>query len=332
MPMRESEASMLKPNYKIKVGSETFEPGAQSPVVSIRVNQDIEIPADSFEAVFGVSDKTTEIKEGDEVSIEIGYEDSLEEVFKGTVDNVSPGVSDVRVKGLNPATKLLELRLNMVHLDRSAGDIVKWLADSVGIQSDADPGINFPVYYLDDNKNAHEHIRDLAQKCGFDAYMTPEGKLVFKKYSKGPAHVLEYGVNIVQAEAREDRPTVKSVMVMGESASSFKGADAWPMYSRQPISGTEKGPSKEGAEILVQDASIKSTSLAGDMAKALIETASRTLSGAVKIVGDASVKLGDTIEIKGMGNPKMNGEFQVRSVEHHITKDSGFTTTIGWRQ
>ena len=36
---------MLKPTYKVKIGSETFEPGAQSPLVSISVSQDIDIPA-----------------------------------------------------------------------------------------------------------------------------------------------------------------------------------------------------------------------------------------------------------------------------------------------
>jgi hypothetical protein len=48
--------------------------------VSVRVNPGIDIPADSFETVFGVSDKTTKIKERDEVSIQIGYEDEKEEV------------------------------------------------------------------------------------------------------------------------------------------------------------------------------------------------------------------------------------------------------------
>ena len=321
---------MLKPTYKVKIGSETFEPGAQSPLVSIRVNQDIDIPADSFETEFGVSDKTTKIKEGDEVTIQIGYEEDLKDVFKGTVDGVRPGVSDVTVRGLNTATKLLELRVNQVYFNRNAGEIVKDLANKAGIKPDASDGVKFSVYYLDDSKNAHEHIRELAQKCGFDAYMTPEGNLVFKKYTKGTVHALEYGVNVIEAEVQEDRPTVKSVMVQGESASSFKGADSWPWLTKKEVSGTKEGTSSTGAEILVQDASIKETGAAGDMAGALMDNISRTFSGTVKIVGDAGIKLGETVEIKGMSNSKMNGEFQVRSVEHYISKASGFTTQIGW--
>ena len=321
---------MLKPTYKVKIGSETFEPSAQSPLVSVRVNQDIDIPADSFEIVFGVNDKTTKVKEGDEVSIQIGYEEDLKEVFKGTVDGVRPGVSDVAVRGLDKATKLLELRVNQVYLSMNAGQIVSDLSNKVGIKPDASDGVKFSVYYLDDSKNAHEHIRELAQKCGFDVYMTPEGSLIFKKYTKGTVHVLEYGVNVIQAEVQEDRPTVKSVMVQGEGASSFKGADSWPWLTKKEVSGTKEGPSSMGAEILVQDASIKETGAAGDMAGALMENISRTFSGTVNIVGDAGIKLGETVEIKGMSNSKMNGEFQVRSVEHYISKASGFTTQIGW--
>jgi prophage tail gpP-like protein len=317
---------MLKPIYKVKIGSETFEPGAQSPLVSIRVSQDIDIPADSFETVFGVSDKTMKIKEGDEVTIQIGYEEDLKDVFKGTVD----GVSYVTVRGLNTATKLLELRVNQVYLNMNAGQIVKDLAKKAGIKLEASDGVKFSVYYLDNSKNAHEHICELAKKCGFDAYMTPEGDLVFKKYTKGTVHVLEYGKNVIQAEVQEDRPTVKSVMVQGESASSFKGADSWPWLTKKEVSGTKEGANNKGAEILVQDASIKETGAAGTMAGALMENMSRTFSGAVKIVGDAGIKLGETVEIKGMNNSKMNGEFQVRSVEHIISKALGFTTQIGW--
>jgi len=52
----------------------------------------------------------------------------------------------------------------------------------------------------------------------------------------------------------------------------------------------------------------------------------------VKIIGKADVRLGDTIEIKGMSNSKMNGEFQVIGVEHFLSKSSGYTTLINWRK
>ena len=69
---------MLKPAYKVLIGPETFEPGASSEVISIRVSRDMDTPADSFEIVFGVRDRSSRIDEGDEVSIYLGYGDELE--------------------------------------------------------------------------------------------------------------------------------------------------------------------------------------------------------------------------------------------------------------
>ena len=320
---------MLKPNYKIEIGSETFEPGAQSPVISLQISLDMDIPADSFEVVFGHNSKSSKIKEGDAASIQLGYEDSLEGVFKGTVDNVEPGIAEIKVTGLNFAWKLLELRTNQVYESQAAGDIVSDLANKAGVTTeDVSSGLSFPMYVVDDGKNAYEHIRELAEKCGFDVYMTSENKLVFKKYEREEPQALEYGKNIIQAELQEERPIVAGVVVQGESPSSFKGADTSHWLTKRQV----EGMAGSGARLLVQDPTMRDKDSAEKVAKARLDTLTRTVSGTVKIIGMAELKLGDTIEIKGMLNPKMNGEFQVRSVEHFLNKTVGFTTLVGWRK
>jgi len=320
---------MLKPNYKIEIGSETFEPGAQSPVISLQISLDMDIPADSFEVVFGHNSKSSKIKEGDAASIQLGYEDSLEDVFKGTVDNVEPGIAEIKVTGLNFAWKLLELRTNQVYESQAAGDIVSDLANKAGVTTeDVSSGLSFPMYVVDDGKNAYEHIRELAEKCGFDVYMTSENKLVFKKYEREEPQALEYGKNIIQAELQEERPIVAGVVVQGESPSSFKGADTSHWLTKRQV----EGMAGSGARLLVQDPTMRDKDSAEKVAKARLDTLTRTVSGTVKIIGMAELKLGDTIEIKGMLNPKMNGEFQVRSVEHFLNKTVGFTTLVGWRK
>jgi len=324
---------MLKPAFKVQIGSETFEPGFEHPVISILVDLGMQIPADSFEIVFGFSDGPPEIKEGDEVSIQLGYEDDLKDVFKGAVDGVEPTVSGMRVRGLNLATKLLGHRVNRLFEKPSAGDIVNSLAGDVGIKTDkVSDGLKFPVYLLDNSKNAHEHIRELADKSGVDFYLTNDNKLRFTEYERSDPHKLEYGVNIISAEISEDRPMVKSVVVLGEGASSFKGAESWHWLTKKVISGSQEDSDVKGSDILVQDPSLKDEDSATKAAEAILKSLTKTLSGTVKILGDTNVKLGDTIEIKGMENPKMNGEFQVRSVEHLLSKASGFTTLVGWRK
>ena len=53
---------MLRPDYSIQIGAETIEPGVESPLIFLRVNIDMKIPADCFEIMFGVSSKTSQIK------------------------------------------------------------------------------------------------------------------------------------------------------------------------------------------------------------------------------------------------------------------------------
>nr|QNO53410.1 hypothetical protein JNHLJEBA_00020 [Methanosarcinales archaeon ANME-1 ERB6] len=69
---------MLKPAYKIQIGPETFEPDASSEVISIWASRDMDMPADSFEIMFGISNMSSRIREGDDASIQLGYGDKLE--------------------------------------------------------------------------------------------------------------------------------------------------------------------------------------------------------------------------------------------------------------
>jgi phage protein D len=320
---------MLKPTYRIRIGSETFEPDVQSPLVSIQVNLDMDIPADSFVVILGESEKTAKIEEGDDVSIQLGYEDGLEDVFKGVVDNVEPGLAEIRVTGLNFATKLLELRTDQLYENQSAGRIVTDLATMASVSlGEISDGLSFTMYVVDDGKNAYEHIRELAKKCGFDVYMTPESQLVFKKYERSQPHVLEYGKDIIRAELQEEKPVVTGVVVQGESPSSFKGADTSHWLTKRQV----EGMAGSGARLLIQDPTVRNKDTAEKVAKAQLDTFTRLVSGTVEVVGKSEVKLGDTVEITGMKNAKMNGEFQVRSVEHYLSKTAGFTTLIGWRK
>lgn len=320
---------MLKPAYKIQIGSETFEPGVKSSVISLQVNLSMDIPADSCEIILAKSNKNSNIKEQDNVSIQMGYENSLEDVFKGVIDNVEPRIADLRVTGLNFVSKFLELRTDSLYEDQSAGKIVSDLAQKAGLSTgEISDGINFKMYVIDDSRNAYHHIRDLAERCGFDVYVTNENKLVFKKYERNEPLVLEYGKNVIQAELQEEKPVVEGVTVQGESPSSFKGADTSHWLTKRQVQG-EAGT---GLHLLIQDATLRDKDTVEKVAKARLDTLNRVVSGTVRIIGKADIGLGDTIKIQGMSDSKMNGEFQVRSIEHYLSKSAGFTTLIGWRK
>lgn len=219
---------MLYPIYKLEIASETLDPSTSDDVISIHVNLSIDIPTDSFEAMLRISDKSLKFKQDDDVSISIGYDQELIDVFKGKVDSVKPEVSKLRVTGFNSIWKLINQRTNRLYEKQSAGKIVSDLAKASGVATgEITDGISFPSYVIDDNKSSYEHIRELAERCGFDVYVTSDNKLTFKKYSRENVHTFEYGKNIMSADGYYYKSEFGSVKVFGESPSSTKGSDTW---------------------------------------------------------------------------------------------------------
>ena len=333
MPVAPSSApEVLKPGYKIQIHGTTLDTEKEYPVKSIRVNQDMAIPAHSCEIVFGLSDETSEIEKGKEMTVEMGYEDSLVKVFEGPIDKNNPGISEIRVVAMSPAVKLLLSRSNRVFSEISAGDIASILAGDLGLEASPSSGANLHAYYMDSSKNAYEHLRELAVKSGFNFYMTSDNELFFGKDSDGGSHALEYGVNIIQADAHEDFQAASSVMVVGETFEEHFMKEQYSAENDEELEDVKEHLRNMDAEFVVYDASIKNQETADGMAKGLGENIKKTLSGTFKIIGDPEIKLGDVIQVSGMQHSKMNGDFQVRSVEHYISKAAGFTTLIGWRE
>ncbi len=318
---------MLKPDYDVTIGSEAFRP-SMGTVIGIRVSLSMNVPAGWFEILLGPGDKSRKLKSGDEVSIQLGYKDDLHDIFKGLVTDIEPGISEVRVSGCNAASRLLDLRANQVYENQTAGEIVSDLAQKAGVQKDeVSAGISFPMYVVDDSKNAYEHLRELAERCGFDVYITGGNKLVFKKYKSSEPYAISYGRNLIETESFDWKPSFRGVTVQGEGAASYAGAEAVHWFAKKQIEGVA------GSEpsLLTHDPVVRDTHTAEKVARAKMEALSRSVYGFVKILGTAEVKLGDTIKVEGLKDERLNGEFQVRAVDHILNRRDGFITLLGWR-
>jgi hypothetical protein len=92
--------------------------------------------------------RTGSYKLEDRFSKQMGYEGSLMDVFKGSVDNVEPRISDIRVTGMNLASKLLELRTDKLYEDQSAGKIASDLSQTAGLSTEkvSDEVLTLPMY------------------------------------------------------------------------------------------------------------------------------------------------------------------------------------------
>lgn len=327
---------MLTPAYKLTIGRKvidtTDEPKA-STVVDLNVALDIETPADSFTLVFGNVGSFKPSRD-DETKIELGYADNggLKQVIAGKVVTVEPDLTTTRMTGFSGADALLRTFVNQTFESKTAGAIVRDLAEKAGTDvTAADDGINFPAYVIDGRRSVYLHMRDLAELCGFDLYINADGELVFKKFLNGKTvHVFEYARHIVTLDVQRTPPLAGSVEAWGESPAGSRGEDAWAWLTTD--FGGAKGIAGSGAPLLRERPALRTKAAARTAAKAaLTNIQRRTLRGQLTTIGRPEVRLGDAIRLRGMKDDSLNTTFQVRSVTHRITKTGGFTTTVGFR-
>jgi phage protein D len=327
---------MLKPAYKLTIGNKvidtTDEPKA-STLVDLNVALDLDTPADSFTLVFGNVGNFKPARD-DETKIELGYADNggFTQVMAGKVVTVEPNLTTTRVVGYSGADALLRTFVEKTFESKTAGAIVRELADKAGLDvATAEEGINFPAYVVDGRRSVYLHMQDLAELCGFDLYINSDGKLVFQKFINGrTVHRLEFKKHILALDVQLTPSLAGAVEAFGESPAGSRGEDAWAWVTTD-FSGS-KGSAGTGAVLLRERPVLRTREAARTAANAALTSIKRrTLRGRVETIGRPEVKLGDAIRLIGLADDSLNTFFQVRSVVHRINKVGGFTTTVGFR-
>lgn len=328
---------MIKPAYKLTVGGrvvDTTDQPRASTVVELNVLLDISSAADGLTLTLGnVGGLAPE--HGDEAEVSLGYADdegALTQVFRGAIDRVEPGLETTRVIAYGGDMKLMRHFAEQTFKGLSAGAIVRDLAGRAGVPVErAEEGIGFPVYVVDGERSLYAHMLDLAESSGFDLYLTPAGELVFEKFREGQiVHVFEYAKHIVSLDVQRATPAAEQVEVWGESATGTNGDDAAAWVTTDFSSS--KGVAGEGRRLLLQRPSLRTAAAARTAAlAALTEVKRRSVRGRLVTVGRPEVKLGDAIRLAAVPEDSLNGSYQVRGVNHRVTKAGGFTTRIDFR-
>jgi len=328
---------MLQPAYKLTIGDgivdTTDEPQA-STLVDLLVSLDMDAPADGFTLVLGQVGGLSPARD-DEATIELGYADDgdLAQVMTGTVASVEPGLTTRRVIGQSAASALLFTFVEQTYESKTAGEIVRDLADQAGVDvASADDGINFPAYVVDGRRSIYCHMRDLADLSGFDLYVNFEGELVFEECTGGNSvHIFGYAEQIVELEVLQMPPRAEQVEAWGESPGGSESEEAWAWLTKD--FGGSKGEAGSGeAKLLLERSALRTAEAAQTAAEAAhTRIQRRSVRGRLMVPGQPQVKLGDAIRLQDVPEEALNQTFQVRSVTHRITKLGGFSTTIGFR-
>jgi hypothetical protein len=318
----------LHPIFRIQIGSSTLEK-EEFDITDIAIRASMDSAPGHFESTIKLDEKAGNFSKDDKVVVSLGHDidgaKDLTTVFTGKVESISNTGSKTMV--VSTLTKLYNLRIDRYYDNQYAGGIVNDLAKESQIEVDTvSNGIKFPSYVVDRHSSAFEHISELAKLCGFDFYTTNEGKLVFKEYMPSPtSNIIQYGKNILEIQLADQTPPAESVRVTGSSPAGTKGEDKHFWLTKKNI---EDKASSGSDQMLVQNMAIKDSVTAKAVSDAAFKRLEAATTLKVKILGDEKIMLGDTVIIQNVPESSLNGEFQVREIEHIFTKSEGFTTEL----
>jgi phage protein D len=328
--------TLLTPAYRLIVGKNvvdtTAEPKA-SATTDLTIRLDIEAWPDDAALTLGqVGGIDPTLK--DIATVALGYADNggFTEVFTGLVDALRTGLLARQVTLTSGARALARLRVDQTFEGQTAGAIVRDLAGRAKVDlATIEDGITFPVYVVDSRRTALAHVRELAALSGVDAYIGSDGKLVFQAFTTGQTiHELDFAKQVLSLEVERDVDPDVTVHAFGESPTGSAGADSWGWLTKD-FSRSEGTAGSGARPIVLENPVLRTAAAAATAASARLRAIQRRAErGTVRVPGQPGVKLGDAVRLSGVPTAALNDTFQVRRVIHRITKDGGFTTTVGF--
>jgi phage protein D len=322
----------FKAIYRLVIGAaevDVTKDVSASAMVRLEVERAMAAPADRFELWLAPVGGVQPAK-GDDIAIELGFDDTLTRVFTGTVSEVVPEITALRVIGLSTMRALAALRVDQTFEGRNAGQIVSDLAGRAKLRTGTiEDGISFPMYVIDGRLSAARHIQRLADRCGFDAYVQPTGELMFRKFTSAASqHVFTYGQNILDFSLATRPEPVAEVVVDGGSPASAQGDDAASWLTKGFQKGRASGGGGVGA-LLIQDPAIRTTDAANLRARGVLRRLhQRAITGTLRALGRPEVQLGDAIRIESAPDDRLNAVFQIRAIRHRLSRRSGLVTEL----
>ena len=345
--------AVLRPTYALTIGSLGSITG--DPVAGPKrfvVDRDMDLPADALR--LELQDRAGVVV-GDEVTLALGYDGEGEEtVFTGTVEAVQPTISGVAVRALGAANALLNLRTSSTYTNQSAGGIAGDLIDQAGLSAGTvDDGPVLPRYVVDRALSGYWHLKDLADRLGYELYADRDGNLMF--HALGPGAGLDalggalgalagaaaglaglagggegyaFGRHLLRVEAGRRDVAWGQVEVGGESPMSRQGdsTEHWLTTNDDDY----RGAAGDGdPALLVRDPVARTKDLADRFAAGRLAVATRTARQmTITALGRPQVDLGDTVSTEAAPEEEINGSGYVRAIRHRLDEGEGFVTRM----
>lgn len=318
---------MLNISHHIKIGGKTHSSTQNSRLIALRTSSDLDIPVNSCRISLSHPEDLSVALE-DEVVMELGYGDDLKTVFTGTVTQIDWQIAQVHIEASSQFIQLVQSHFNLFFEKSKAGDIVSSISQETDVKTGkVENGLEFDFYTIGNNISAYQHIKQLALQCGFDIYADEKDKLIFAPASGGDSHPFQFGINILSLSIEKIKKPFKSVQVFGESpASHGEGKDAASWLTKKEVTGTASGTGNIQRDLI--DPTARSQETATKIAEAYFKNQYPEQVGVLIALGNATIKLGDEIEVSKMPTAEQNGTYKVSAIHHIISVRKGFISKI----
>ncbi len=335
-----------RPTFTLTVGdlrSTTANPAA-GPTWLV-VERDMDVPADALRLHLA---ERAGVTLGDPVSLALGEDGRDTDVFTGTVAALRPAVAGVGLQALGKLSELLNLRTAATYEGQTAGAVARDLAGQAGLSpGTVDDGPVLPRYAVDGRLSAFAHLKDLADRLGFELYADVGGAVMF--HALGPAAGLDaaggllgaaaaagpaggeryqFGQHLLDVTASREPVAWGTVDVGGESPVSGRGdrTSHWLTVNDADYRGSA---GDGGPRLTLLDPAARTKDLADRFAAGRLAVARRTAHELrATVLGRPTVDLGATVAAAGAPDALAGGSGYVRALRHRFGAATGFVTDL----
>ena len=319
------------PEFEVSIGRQTLKSGGKGSLWRLEILREVNGGADEAFLQLGLT-QALDAKPGDDVSVDLGYEGTLNRVFTGTVDRLSAGLATLEVHALGAQAVLMRKRGDKAFINQKAGEVFQALVSDAGAQAGrAEAGVPMSFYLADSAYSHWEHGLRLGLHSGNVVYADAEGKIVFAPISgETPPLKLKFGVDLLQA-ACEDGETPATAIAVPESPASSAGEEtaSWISKDSLPHKGeaaASGGGGSGGTGTPRYHPFLRTQEHAQASADCLLLRRQREVRNAeVEMLGRSDVELGDTVELEGLPAGG-DGKYVVLALRHALGLHSGFRT------
>ncbi|MEO6683649.1 MAG: type VI secretion system tip protein VgrG [Ginsengibacter sp.] len=280
------------------------------------------------------------LKPGSAIEIKSGYEGQTETIFEGIIIGhkiqIKPdGNSYLHIEAKDEAIKLTSARKSAYFIEKKDSEVMEEILDAAGLKNSIDRTNEQNEQLVQYNATDWDFLAIRAEANGMFVF-TDNGEVTIAKpdTQQKPILSLTYGDNILDFEAELDaRRQHHSVTaatwdyrnqemnISDQGSSSFSETGNLTSDNLASVLGSEPK--------LVHTGKLESSQLQ-DWANAQdLQARMAKVTGRVRVLGNATIKPGTMIELKGVGD-RFNGNVFVTGVVHLFTGNLFTDIHFGW--